>query len=138
MSGTFDGNELWKLVQQTAVAANTLHTRAMRLGYNVGFSTSGELANQQTGPAGQEPTTSYGIDRTPETGKHCVGGREPPDVAGELAALLPGPDPDVESVVGADDVSVTDADGARHTRVADIENVTELCVHAEPAHRELA
>jgi hypothetical protein len=50
-------------------------------------------------------------------------------------------DPKVEAVVGDDDVfriTVTDAVGSRPTfnmRVADIQNATEFCVHAEPENR---
>ena len=122
-------------LQRAKREADALHDRAMRLGYNVGLNFGGEVGQaaevsywvrRVDQPAGTEETFAT-VDKMKEHLDHLATLRR-------YCLDLEG-NPRVEIVTDAEGTAtwITDKDSGERfgIRTADLENLTELCVHAE-------
>ena len=125
--------------------AAALHDQAMLLGYDVGVTTTSEVADRRVhvGPLGHEPRVSFMVRRVDQPGEYARTFATVGEVKERLKRLSTLPrycldledNPQIEVVTDADGTAtwVTDKETGEKfgIRTADLENTTQLCVHAD-------
>jgi hypothetical protein len=148
MSSPYDPDDLVRQAERAAAAhteAAALHDHAMMLGYNVGVGIASEAADRRThaGPLGKEPEVWFQVWRLDQPSETADTFRSVDTVKEHLKFLATFPRYCLQLEGNPRVAVVTEADGARTVitdtdtnqcfgiRTADLENTTQLCVHAE-------
>jgi hypothetical protein len=147
MSNPYDPNHSLRQAEKFIAAkaeAAALHDQAMLLGYDVGVTTTSEVADRRVhvGPLGHEPRVSFMVRRVDQPWEDAQTFATVGEVKERLKHLATLPrycldleDPQIEVVTDADGTAswITDKETGEKfgIRTADLENTSRLCVHAE-------
>ena len=149
MSSPFDPDDLRRQAERAAAAsreAAALHDHAMTLGYNVGVGIASEAADRRihAGPLGKDPEVWFRVWRVDQPSETADTFTSVDSVKEHLKFLATLPRYCLQ-LEGNPRVAVfTEEDGGARTvitdtdtnqcfaiRTADLENATQLCVHAD-------